>query len=254
MMRQYELVEKVRSYDPKADEALLNRAYVYAMQAHGTQKRASGDPYFAHPLEVAAILTDLQARRRDHRHGAAARRHRGHRRHPRGDRPAVRPRDRRAGRRRHQAPPLDLVSKKAEQAENLRKFLLAISKRHPRPAGEARRPPAQHAHAGAHEAGSASASPRRRSTSMPRWPAAWACTASARSWRNSPSAGSIRWPATPSSAKLAELREQQGGAVEEIRGRSATSWRGRHRRRGLRAARRSPMSIWRKLQRQSISL
>ncbi|MGL5733881.1 MAG: RelA/SpoT family protein, partial [Beijerinckiaceae bacterium] len=60
MMRQFELVERVRSYNPQTDEALLNRAYVYAMQAHGTQKRASGDPYFAHPLEVAAILTDLK--------------------------------------------------------------------------------------------------------------------------------------------------------------------------------------------------
>jgi GTP diphosphokinase / guanosine-3',5'-bis(diphosphate) 3'-diphosphatase len=59
MMRQYELVERVKRYNPNADEALLNRAYVYAMQAHGTQKRASGDPFFAHPLEVAAILTDL---------------------------------------------------------------------------------------------------------------------------------------------------------------------------------------------------
>ncbi len=60
MMRQYELVERVTSYDPDADEALLNRAYVYAMKAHGHQKRASGDPYFSHPLEVAAILTDLK--------------------------------------------------------------------------------------------------------------------------------------------------------------------------------------------------
>ena len=60
MMRQYELVERVQSYNPHTDEALLNRAYVYAMQKHGTQKRASGDPYFAHPLEVAAILTELK--------------------------------------------------------------------------------------------------------------------------------------------------------------------------------------------------
>ena len=60
MMRQYELVERVQAYNPNADENLLNRAYVYAMQKHGTQKRASGDPYFAHPLEVAAILTDLK--------------------------------------------------------------------------------------------------------------------------------------------------------------------------------------------------
>ncbi len=60
MMRQYELVERVQSYDPKADDKLLNRAYVYAMRAHGAQKRADGAPYFSHPLEVAAILTDLK--------------------------------------------------------------------------------------------------------------------------------------------------------------------------------------------------
>jgi guanosine-3',5'-bis(diphosphate) 3'-pyrophosphohydrolase len=60
MMRQVELVERVKRYDPSADEALLNRAYIYAMVAHGSQKRASGDPFVAHPLEVAAILTDLR--------------------------------------------------------------------------------------------------------------------------------------------------------------------------------------------------
>src|SRR5215204_174936 len=60
MMRQYDLIERVRRYNPNTSEALLNRAYVYAMKAHGEQKRASGDPYFSHPLEVAAILTDLK--------------------------------------------------------------------------------------------------------------------------------------------------------------------------------------------------
>jgi RelA/SpoT family (p)ppGpp synthetase len=60
MMRQYELVERVAAYNPQVDEELLNRAYVYAMHKHGAQKRASGDPYFSHPLEVAAILTDLK--------------------------------------------------------------------------------------------------------------------------------------------------------------------------------------------------
>ncbi len=60
MIRQYELVERVQSYNPHADEALLNKAYVYAMRAHGHQTRASGDPYFSHPLEVAAILTNLK--------------------------------------------------------------------------------------------------------------------------------------------------------------------------------------------------
>ncbi len=60
MLRQYELVELVRSYDPDADEDLLNRAYVFSMKAHGSQLRASGDPYFSHPIEVAGILTDLK--------------------------------------------------------------------------------------------------------------------------------------------------------------------------------------------------
>ena len=58
MLRQYELVERVKSYDPGADEDALNRAYVFSMKAHGTQKRASGDPYFSHPVEVAGILSD----------------------------------------------------------------------------------------------------------------------------------------------------------------------------------------------------
>ena len=57
MIRQFELVEKVKAYDPNADEDILNRAYVYAMKAHGSQVRDSGQSYFSHPLEVAGILT-----------------------------------------------------------------------------------------------------------------------------------------------------------------------------------------------------
>lgn len=60
MIRQFELVERVKSYDPGADEDLLNRAYVFSMKAHGSQARASGDPYFSHPLGVAEILTRLK--------------------------------------------------------------------------------------------------------------------------------------------------------------------------------------------------
>jgi guanosine-3',5'-bis(diphosphate) 3'-pyrophosphohydrolase len=59
VLRQYELVDRVLDYDPQANEALLNRAYVFSVNAHGTQKRASGDPYFSHPIEVAGILTEL---------------------------------------------------------------------------------------------------------------------------------------------------------------------------------------------------
>jgi GTP pyrophosphokinase len=61
LIRQHELVESVRAYDPRVDEDLLNRAYVFSMKAHGGQTRKSGDPYFVHPLAVAAILTDLKA-------------------------------------------------------------------------------------------------------------------------------------------------------------------------------------------------
>ncbi|WP_438263800.1 RelA/SpoT family protein [Asticcacaulis aquaticus] len=59
-LRQMELIDRVAAYDPTVDEAMLNRAYVYAMRMHGAQLRASGDPYFAHPIEVAGILTDYR--------------------------------------------------------------------------------------------------------------------------------------------------------------------------------------------------
>ncbi|MBC6439580.1 MAG: bifunctional (p)ppGpp synthetase/guanosine-3',5'-bis(diphosphate) 3'-pyrophosphohydrolase [Rhodospirillales bacterium] len=60
MLRQFELVERVKHYDTTADEDALNRAYVFAMMAHGTQTRASGDPYYSHPVEVAGILADMK--------------------------------------------------------------------------------------------------------------------------------------------------------------------------------------------------
>ncbi|MEL6111690.1 MAG: bifunctional (p)ppGpp synthetase/guanosine-3',5'-bis(diphosphate) 3'-pyrophosphohydrolase [Pseudomonadota bacterium] len=60
-IRQFELADRVRGYAPDFDEDLLNRAYVFAMKAHGGQTRKSGDPYFTHPLAVAAILTELKA-------------------------------------------------------------------------------------------------------------------------------------------------------------------------------------------------
>ena len=60
MLRQYELVDLVKSYDPDADEDALNKAYVFAMKKHGAQLRASGDPYYSHPIEVAGILTKFK--------------------------------------------------------------------------------------------------------------------------------------------------------------------------------------------------
>src|SRR5713101_7097891 len=60
MMRQFELVERVKTYDPGANEEALNRAYVFSMKAHGAQLRASGDPYFSHPVEVAGLLAQMK--------------------------------------------------------------------------------------------------------------------------------------------------------------------------------------------------
>lgn len=127
MMRQYELVERVQHYKPDVNEALLNKAYVYAMQKHGSQKRASGDPYFSHPLEVAAILTDM---RLDEATIAIALLH-----DTIEDTDATRaeidqlfgPEIGKLVEGLTKLKKLDLVSKKAVQAENLRKLLLAIS-------------------------------------------------------------------------------------------------------------------------------
>jgi RelA/SpoT family (p)ppGpp synthetase len=127
MMRQYDLVDRVRSYNPDTNEDLLNRAYVYAMKAHGTQTRASGDPYFSHPLEVAAILTNLKL---DDATIVAALLH-----DTIEDTEATRAEiDHVFG---HEIGALvegltklkrlELVSREAKQAENLRKLLLAIA-------------------------------------------------------------------------------------------------------------------------------
>ncbi|WP_244500289.1 RelA/SpoT family protein [Methyloceanibacter superfactus] len=127
MTRQYELVERVLSYQPTADEAMLNRAYVYAMKAHGNQKRASGAPYFSHPLEVAAILAEM---RLDDATIATALLH-----DTIEDTDVTRTEiDTMFGAEigtlvdgLTKIKKLDLVTKKAEQAENFRKLLLAIS-------------------------------------------------------------------------------------------------------------------------------
>jgi RelA/SpoT family (p)ppGpp synthetase len=127
MMRQYDLIERVKNYNPNANEDLLNRAYVYAMKAHGTQTRASGDPYFSHPLEVAAILTDLKL---DDATIVAALLH-----DTIEDTEATRAEiDEKFGPEigtlvdgLTKLKKLDLVTREAKQAENLRKLLLAIA-------------------------------------------------------------------------------------------------------------------------------
>jgi GTP diphosphokinase / guanosine-3',5'-bis(diphosphate) 3'-diphosphatase len=127
MIRQFDLVERVRAYNPETDESLLNRAYVYAMKAHGSQRRASGDPYFSHPLEVAAILTEF---RLDDATIVAALLHDTieDTDTTRDEIDALFGAD--IGRLVEgltKLKKLDLVSKQAAQAENLRKLLLAIS-------------------------------------------------------------------------------------------------------------------------------
>ncbi len=126
-MRQCELVGRVQRYKSDVDEALLNRAYDYAMKKHAHQKRASGDLYFSHPLEVAAILTDM---RLDEATIAVALLH-----DTIEDTSATRAEiDQLFGSEigklvegLTKLNKLDLVSKKAVQAENLRKLLIAIS-------------------------------------------------------------------------------------------------------------------------------
>ena len=126
-MRQYELIDRVKQYNPNADEDLLNRAYVYAMKAHGEQTRDSGDPYISHPLQVAAILTDLKL---DDATIAAALLH-----DTIEDTDATRaeidrlfgPEIGRLVEGLTKLKKLDLVTKEAKQAENLRKLLLAIA-------------------------------------------------------------------------------------------------------------------------------
>jgi len=127
IMRQYDLVERVRSYNPDTNEDLLNRAYVYAMRAHGSQTRASGDPFFSHPLEVAAILTDLKL---DDATIVAALLH-----DTIEDTEATRaeidqifgPEIGKLVEGLTKLKRLELVSREAKQAENLRKLLLAVA-------------------------------------------------------------------------------------------------------------------------------
>jgi GTP pyrophosphokinase len=55
-----ELIEKVLSYNPKADVEVIKKAYIFSREAHCSQKRVEGSPYIHHPLAVADILTDMK--------------------------------------------------------------------------------------------------------------------------------------------------------------------------------------------------
>ena len=60
MSLELQLLEKIESYNPNSDQDLLKKAIEFSKTAHKEQKRASGEPYFTHPLEVAHILADLK--------------------------------------------------------------------------------------------------------------------------------------------------------------------------------------------------
>ena len=81
LLRQYELVERVKAYDPDADEDLLNRAYVFAMKAHGASCAPPATPISTTRSRSPASSPDYKLDTRLDRHGPAARHGRGHRRH-----------------------------------------------------------------------------------------------------------------------------------------------------------------------------
>jgi RelA/SpoT family (p)ppGpp synthetase len=60
MLNSDDLINKVKNYNKFVNLERLNKAYNFAIKAHSNQKRASGDPYSVHPIEVANILTDLK--------------------------------------------------------------------------------------------------------------------------------------------------------------------------------------------------
>ena len=60
MLNSEDLINKVKGYNKFVNLDRLDKAYNFAVKAHSNQKRASGDPYSVHPIEVANILTDLK--------------------------------------------------------------------------------------------------------------------------------------------------------------------------------------------------
>ena len=126
-MEQDDLLERVLAYHPGVDSERLRLAFDYAREAHGAQKRASGEAYITHPLQVADILAELKldedtiiaALLHDTLEDTDA---------TRGEIDQLFGKDvgelvqgvTKLGK-------LNLVSKRAEQAENFRKLLIAIS-------------------------------------------------------------------------------------------------------------------------------
>ncbi len=60
MIRITDILDKIYDYNPEADVSLIDRAYIYSARVHEGQVRLSGEPYLSHPLEVANILADMK--------------------------------------------------------------------------------------------------------------------------------------------------------------------------------------------------
>ena len=60
MLTSNELIAKIKTYNPQVNSALIQKAYILSKDAHGSQKRHSGDTYFSHPIAVAEIIADLK--------------------------------------------------------------------------------------------------------------------------------------------------------------------------------------------------
>ena len=60
MLKQEDLIKKVKNYNPFLNSKTLSKAYTFALKAHKNQTRDSGDPYLSHPVAVASILTELK--------------------------------------------------------------------------------------------------------------------------------------------------------------------------------------------------
>ena len=256
MMRQYELVERVQALQSRADEDLLNRAYVYAMRRMAAQKRASGDPYFAHPLEVAAILTDCKL---DDATIVAAVLH-----DTIEDTEATREEiDQTFGREigalvdgLTKIKRLDLVSKRAEQARELPQAAARHRRRRARAAGQARRPAAQHAHA-------AFMPPEKRARIAEETLDIYAPLAGRmgmQEMREELEDLAFQRPAarTPTrrsaggcdDAHAQERRAHRGRSRREL---TAEARRAGHRSARSRGAQKRPYSIWRKMERKSVA-
>ncbi len=179
---------------------------------------------------------------------ATERRHRG----------AVRRGDRVSRRRRHQARQDQLHLEGGPAGRELPQDARGDGARHPRAAGQARRPPRQHAHARAHEAGDRrSASPGRRSRSTRRSPTASASSgsrASSRTCRSSTSIPKQYAELAQASRRSAATRPREVHRRRRASASRAHARRARLRGRGRRAASRTSTRIWRKMKRQTVRL